>query len=220
MRRHATWLGAMAIGAIAIGCGGGNDRGQTTEGTTGTSGAANVAGGQAMTLRGCVEAGSPPGTYVLRTTGSGEGERGGTAGTSGSGGGSGANVSGTRREQPEGVPFRLIATGNLDIGKNLGKEVTVSGELANRAQEGTGGVGTGGSAGDQTRRRQGGEGDVGTDLQSGSSQGSGAGRIQGSASDQYVGGQFFRVTSLTKVSDACSGTEASESEKARGRQKR
>lgn len=196
MRKHSLWMGALAISALALGCGHGNSG---TQGAAGTSGSTDVSGGRTMTLRGCVEAGSPGGTYVLRPTAS-EGAK-GTSGSSGSGAGSDVNGINQQNNQT----YRLIATGNLDIGQNIGKEVSVTGELANRAQDNTGPGGTSGSASRDRTQRQGtsGQGAAGTDLESGGSQGSGNGRVQGSASDDTLGGRFFRVTAMTKVSDAC-----------------
>jgi hypothetical protein len=120
-----------------------------------------------------------------------------------------------RLNQDAGL-YRLIATGNLDFGQNVGKEVTVTGEIAREANDNT--VGTTGPAGGQDqnkggesslkdrRQRQGtsGQGDVGTNLESGSSRGSGGGRVQGDAADQTAGAKFLRVTSMNKVSDSCS----------------
>lgn len=238
MRKYTLFMGAVTISAMAAGCG--SNRGQ--ESTVGTSG---TNGGHAMTLRGCVEPGSPAGTYVLRTSASPK-AGGDTAGTGGSRERSGANVNGAFENQREGF-YRLIATGNLDIGQNVHKEVTVTGEVARPAQDngttgttGPGGRPTTGAAGesgpagnsgaaantgqtgpDRTNRRTTGEGDNGTNLQSGSSQGSGNGRIQGSASDESASGQFFRVTSLTRVSDNCgSGESADDHPKDQGRQRR
>lgn len=224
MHKHTLWIGALAITAVAAGCGGSNRNGGT-QGASGTSGSADVNAGRTMTLRGCVEPSSPGGTYLLRTIGSAEGT-GGTAGTSGGTQSSGgADVNGTKLDQ-NGATYRLIATGNLDIGQNLGKEVSVSGEIANQAQDqrpgAPGASGTAGTPGSNDRtRRQGtsGEGDAGTNLQSGASQGSGNGRVQGSAADEYAGARFFRVTSMTKVSDNCA-TGESGSDADKGRQRR
>lgn len=197
MGRHTLLIGAMAAAVMTSGCGRGNDD-AGTRGAAGTSGT-NVAGGAAMTLRGCVEAGSPAGTYILRTSGLGD-ERGGAAGTSGA---NRPDVSGTVPDQEGGQIYRLIATGNLDIGLNLGKEVAITGELARQARDNAGTVGGTGTSGSDRSRRPAGEGDAGTDLQSGSSQGSGNGRVQGAAPDHLAGARFFRVTALSRVSDRC-----------------
>jgi hypothetical protein len=148
-----------------------------------------------------------------------------TAGTSGSNRGSGTNVNGTMQNQGNAV-YRLIATGSLDIGQNLGKEVTVTGEVATQARNNTataprsgaagesaaagnsGAAANTGQSGDRTQRRTTGEGDHSTNLESGASQGSGNGRVQGSAADQLAPGQFFRVTSMTKVADICGSGES------------
>jgi hypothetical protein len=108
-------------------------------------------------------------------------------------------------DQESGATYRLIATGNLDIGSNLGKEVAITGELARQARDNAGTVGlpSGTASGDRTRRDESGQGGAGTDLESGGSRGSGNGRVQGSASDDLAGARFFRVTSMTKVSDEC-----------------
>jgi hypothetical protein len=202
MVKHAWLVGALALGLIASGCGRGNDHGRGTRGAAGTSGT-DVVGGTTMTLRGCVEAGIPAGTYVLRSTATGDEERGGTTGTSGN---RRPDVNGVVPDQESGATYRLIATGSLDIGSNLGKEVAITGELARQARDNAGTVGlppSGRAAGDRARRDESGQGGAGSDLESGGSRGSGNGRVQGSASDDLAGARFFRVTSMTKVSDHC-----------------
>ncbi len=166
MSKHTLRIGALALGALTFGCGRGEVGDVGVRGTAGTSGPGTVA---AMTIQGCVVEGTPAGTYMLRTTDSEFGEPGEMAGTSGSN---------PPSHLPEIKPeYRLIATGNLDLGRHLGKEVAVTGEVADRAPGDRGAVGTSGSSSlDRTRRRgTGGEGRA----------------------------EFFRVTQVAGVSDGC-----------------
>lgn len=169
MRKASIWTVALVVVGLSTGCKGNfqrssNDNNGRT-GSTGTSGTADVNGGQTLTLRGCVENGVPTGTYVLRATVPAETPGAGTAATSGSN--QGSRVTGV---------YRLIATGNVDFGQNLGKEVAVTGELARQSHDNT--VGTTGPAG---------------------------GRAQGDAADHTAGAKFLRVTSMNKVGDSCEG---------------
>jgi hypothetical protein len=129
----------------------------------------------------------PAGTYVLRTNGPAETPGGGTAATSENRQGSSEQDANGRRHgrslETAGL-YRLIATGNLDFGQNLGKEVTVTGEMAKQSYDNT--VGT--------------TGPVGGDKRQGSS-----GRVQGNAADQNAAARFLRVTSIEKISDSCEG---------------
>jgi hypothetical protein len=187
--RVKVWMSVVAIGgSLALGCGGNKD--QSMWGGVGTSGS----NAPSMSLTGCVQEGTPAGTYVLKTIGPPEGPRSGTAGTSGgqSAGGSQSTPLGAGGSRNAGQSYRLIASGNLDLGQNLGKEVKVTGQLANQAPDTTGTSGA-------TRERQGsagasGEGAVGTrpDRQA----------------PQATGGAdaFFRVTEVTKVGDRCGGS--------------
>jgi hypothetical protein len=173
-----------------------------------------------MTLTGCVQDGTPAGTYVLKSAPSARD----TQGTSGRKSG-GQDVNGVMTEQGEAT-YRLIPTGNLDFGQNVGKEVSATGQLASQVQDNNGAAGTSGSTGndqgtpgnsgsssggDRTQR-QGtkGQGDAGTNLESGGSQGSGGGRVQGDARDEDLGARFFRVTSMTKIADKCTTGSAQE----------
>jgi hypothetical protein len=146
MRKTTVWMGALAVSALAIGCGGGNRNGGT-QGAAGTSGAVDVNGGKTMTLRGCVQYGSPSGTFVLQTSGGLQGTAGGTAGNGSRQGAGETDVNGMRSGRArEGVgTYRLIATGNLDLGQNVGKEVTLTGEVATPVQENPGTTGTSGA---------------------------------------------------------------------------
>jgi hypothetical protein len=168
MSRTGLWMGAIAIAALAAGCGRNTARngdsatpnGPASGGATGTSGSANVSGGRALTLRGCVQHGIPAGTYVLKTSAAAPGTATAAKGTSGS-----AQL------------YHLIATGHLDLGQNVGKEVSVTGEIANHAHDNT--VGTTGPVGGQDPNDRSGGADV------------------------NAGATFFRVTSMNKVADSC-----------------
>lgn len=130
------WMGAVALSLAAAGCGGVTDKAGETRGTAGTSGAGDAA--PSMTVRGCVVEGTPAGTYMLRTTE--WGEEGQVAGTSG------ANApSHDPKVSPE---YRLIATGNLDLGRHLGEEVELKGEVADQVQDGRNEIGTSGATPD------------------------------------------------------------------------
>ncbi len=205
MSNAKLWLGALAIGALAIGCG--SNRNTGTQGTTGTSGSTDVNGGATMTLRGCVENGVPAGTYVLKTIGSAEGTEGNTAATSGSKEPSGSDVNGVVSGERTETTYRLIPTGSLDPGENLGKEVSVTGELATEEPGNTPTTGTSGPGSAATvppkGQRPAGNGGAGTNLENGGSNGSGGGRVHGNAPDESAGAKFFRVTSMTKVSESC-----------------
>ena len=74
MRKASIWIGAVALVALTAGCGSNQQRNQDngTSSAAGTSGVADVNGGRALTLRGCIEDSVPAGTYVLRTNGPAE----------------------------------------------------------------------------------------------------------------------------------------------------
>ncbi|HSK08819.1 MAG TPA: hypothetical protein VK911_04540 [Vicinamibacterales bacterium] len=167
---------------------------------------------QAVTLTGCVEGGSPAGTFVLRSTGGGDvasgegaaprgGEATGTSGEAGSAsGGTGGTSAGGRdaaMRTPHGT-YRLIPAGN-DLGRYLGKEVRLTGEIANgytdRMEEG--------ETPEGARERASGEGDVGRGVASRPNEGSGAGAVQPESADQSTAGQFIRVQSIQQVADSC-----------------
>lgn len=192
MSKHRLWIGATALSLVAAGCGGSGNPDRATPGAAGTSGTPS------MTLRGCIVAGSPAGTYMLNTTE--WGEQGEVAGTSG------VNApSHDPKVQPE---YRLIATGNLDLGRHLGNEVQLTGEMADSAQDGRNETGTSGTTPDRAERPgTAGEGDIGKKLGSQANRGSGNGRVQGQG--VRAGAQFFRVTEVTKVSDSCSSGDSS-----------
>lgn len=184
------WLGALAVSALAVGCGSSGKNGGT-EGAAGTSGSSGAAGGQTMILTGCVQEGMPAGTYVLKTS-----TDEGTAGTSGTGKegaqSSSSQAAGGHDERGATIvsrTYRLIATGNLDLGQNLGKEVSVTGQPATQAQDNTGAAGTSGSANDdRTARRD----------------------TRGEGASDQVASQFFRVTSMSKLADQCSSGHSQE----------
>lgn len=185
-------LTALAVSAMAVGCGG-NGRDLTgreapggSPGTTGTSGSASAT----MTLTGCVQAGDPAGSYVLIPTRGGD--RAGTSGTGETGtGGSESRESG-RDQSTTGAPYRLIPTGNVDFGEQVGKEVTVTGEIARSDEGDDARTGMSGQAGTDERNRQ----------QRGTNTGNTAGS-QGYGAGVDESARFFRVTQLTKVAERC-----------------
>ncbi|RPJ63989.1 MAG: hypothetical protein EHM24_23635 [Acidobacteria bacterium] len=176
---------------------------------------------KSMTMTGCLQAGDPAGTYVLRTTsesagdrarrddrGLGSGEE--AIGTGGSGGTGGSSAGGrdAMMSTPAGT-FRLIPGAGENLGQYLGQQVRVKGQIADdytdRFQET--------ETPESARRRSQGEGDVGRGVKSEPNRGSGGGRIQPGPADQSTNAQFFRVTEIDKVADRCAGGTADKDRK-------
>ena len=191
-------MASVAISALAA-CGGGSG-----VGNEGAALSSDADKNPTMTITGCLQAGDPAGTFVLRSIDAGprdlarrEGE--GAVGTGGTGGASAGGRDATMAT-PRGT-YRLIAGAGEDLGRYLGQQVSVKGQIANAYTDRDEEVETP----ESSRRRSQGEGDVGRGVNSEPNRGSGAGQIQPGAADQSTAGQFFRVTEIDKVADSCSG---------------
>ena len=205
-------IASMALAAVTA-CSGGSG-----VGNEGREMSSNADNNQTMTITGCLQAGDPAGTFVLRSSGEGAADQAqrddrglGTGeeaiGTSGSGGTGGSSAGG--RDATMGTPagtFRLIAGAGENLGQYVGQQVRVKGQVANDYTDRNEETETPGSA----RRDSKGEGDVGRGVNSEPNRGSGAGQIQPGAADQSTNGQFFRVTEIDKVADSCAGAQAGE----------
>jgi hypothetical protein len=157
-----------------------------------------------VTVTGCVQSGDPAGTYVLidtrtetTTAASGQGGTTEASGTSGSATeGSGANSIGSDRARSGPTQtYRLIDDGNVDFGKHLRKEVRVNGRVASLSDSSAPAGTTGGERAPEAMPPS---GTTGGTTSPGSPQ----------AGGNTAAPKFLRVTSLTKVADACVGGSA------------